>query len=226
MKRASARPVLRSASLAFLAVGLIAGAIGCGGDKDGPSRDRVDVGSDGRLMADPPPLTLEDVERQPRNSPQQVLYRMLFWAQWGNPTKTMAEYDDDVRRLLDVSALSTLNWLRPSLLKLQPRIVELAPEGRSTFVGVELLSKLAPPRRESFLLRRGREGEWKIIYDTLLDRGLVQYTLYSETGTATPKEGAGRATRKGESLARAYRSLVVEEEGGRTLRRGRSRARR
>lgn len=225
LKRASTRPALRSASLALLAVGLIAIPMGCGGDKDGPSRDRVELGSDGRLMADPAPLTLKDVDSQPRNSPQQALYRMLFWAQWGNPTKTLASFDEDVLKVLDVSVLSTLGWLRPGLLKLQPRIVEVAPEGKTAFVGVEFLSKLSPRRRESFLFRKGRDGEWKILYDTLLDRGLAQYSLYSETGSATPKEEAGEATKKAESLARAYKTVVVEEEGAKALRSGRSRAR-
>lgn len=167
-------------------------------------------------MSDPEPLTLADVNRQPRNSPQQAVWRMLFWAQWGNPTNTLAQYDDLVRRQLGVLAASTYGWLRPTLTQLRPRLIEVSPAREGTFVGLELLSRKSAPRRESFLVRRGKDGDWKILYDTLLDRGFVQYVLYSETGSTVPR-GSGRANEKAEQTGRAYLAIALEEarEAGR-----------
>lgn len=215
----------RLACALVVAVGTLAGLTGCGEDESRRPRPEVEVGSNGRLMSAPEPLTLADVNRQPRNSPQQAIWRMLFWAQWGNPTNTLAQYDDLVRRRLGGLAASTYSWLRPTLVTLRPRLVEVSPAGEGTFVGLELLSDKSPPRRESFLLRRGRDGDWKILYDTFLDRGFVQYVLYSETGSAASR-GEGRATEKAEQTARAYLTIALDEardEGRREARRRRSR---
>lgn len=211
----------RLASAAVLGACLVAGLLGCGDQERRSGGGEVKVGSTGRLLADPEPLTLADVNRQPPSSPERTVWRMIFWAQWGNPANTLAQYDELARDRLGAVSPSSFDWLRPTLVKVQPRIIEVVPTEEGVFVGLEFLSKILPPKRESLVLRRARDGQWKVLYDTFINSGLIQYGISNPTG-----KGEGPVSEERERTDRASLSIqLVEarEAGRREAQRRRSR---
>jgi len=109
---------------------------------------------------------------------------MIFWAQWGNPANTLAQYSERARDRLGPVTSSTFGWLRPALVRVRPRLTEVVPTEEGMFVGLEFLSKTLPPEREFVVLARGRDDQWKVLYDTFVNRALIQDGLYNDTADA------------------------------------------
>jgi hypothetical protein len=203
---------------AFLAGVLISLALlwsGCGGANKSdagarPTFGGAQLGNDGRLIGDPSPLTVADLDRQPEASPQRAVMETLFWAQWGSTPNVLSMYDPRVRRSLGVNAASAYAFLRAQLVTSYPRVVAARKGRAGTFVGVEMFSKNTPVRRESFLLEK-RGGDWRIVYDTLLDRALVAYIRIRVSGDPTAKKLDPRAAIQAESVARAYRAMSLPD---------------
>jgi len=128
---------------------------------------------------------------------------LLFYGQWGSTPNVVALYDRRVRRAVPGSLIaSAYSFQRLTLAGARPRIVFDRPSGRGRFVGVEMLSKTAPPVRDSFLLRR-RRGQWLVAYDTFLDRSLLAYI--------NSREGGESKSDRAKRLARKRASQVVEQ---------------
>ena len=163
----------------------------------------------GRLDSDPAPLLLKSVEDQPDGSAEQAIIQMLFWAQWGSAPNVVDSYDPAIVAALGLPTLTgSYALLRPQLVASQIRFVEVKKSGRQVFVAVELTSKTLPPARESFLMRRSSRGlstvAWRIVYDTLLERGLNSYVQTTEA--RNPQRPDPQAIRKGEQAASGYRN--------------------
>jgi hypothetical protein len=190
---------------------------GCGAksavDPGVPVNGVTRVLSDGRLVTNPPPLTLEDVNRRPVGSPEYTVMSLLFWAQWGSPANIAAEYDPGVARLIGVSNLvGAWESIRQSIVTSLPKIVfEQTNTSKSqAFVGVLLENTLGAPTRQSFVLRR-MAGGWRIVYDTLLEGALPGYVAEQVTPNPSARHESGAAIHRGLGYAAAYRAYWAQQ---------------
>jgi len=163
--------------------------------------------ANGSLDSNPAPLTVEAVERQPERSAQRAVMQLIFWAQWGNLPAIVDVYDSRIVDRLSVSKIAgTYDYLRPELLTSQPRIITTRRGGGGDLVSVEFTRVRYPPARESFLMRR-RDGAWRVVYDTLLERGIEGSTIVQlEPGDSTPSP---YARRRGALAAKRYRDAYA-----------------
>jgi hypothetical protein len=167
--------------------------------------------ADGTLSSTPSPLTLRDVEKQPDGSAGRAVMQLIFWAQWGNLPAIINTYDSRVAGTLGVSKLAgSYEYLRPELLTSRPRIIAAQPSSGGQFVSLELTSTRGGPAREGFLLRR-RNGAWRIVYDTLLERALEGSTIAEQApNDPTPSLAVRRAGARAAGLYRdTYPSLAL-----------------
>ena len=172
--------------------------------------------ADGTLSSTPSPLTLGDVEKQPDGSAARAVMQLIFWAQWGNLPAIFNIYDSRVAGTLGVSKIAgSYDYLRSELLTSRPRIIATQPSGGGQFVSLELTSTRGAPTREGFLMRR-RNGAWRIVYDTLLERALDGSTIAElAPGDPTPSMSARRAGARAAGLYRdTYPSLVLATRAG------------
>ena len=166
---------------------------------------------DGRLAANPSPLTIADVDKQPAKSAQRAVLQLIFWAQWGNLPAVVAGYE---RRVVDgvgvTSIAGTYDYLRPQLLLSQTRITSTRPSGGGQFVSLELANTSGPPSREGFLMHR-RNGAWRVVYDTLLESAVEGYTIsQQEPGRDDPSLSAKRnGARAAQRYRDVYSSIVL-----------------
>jgi hypothetical protein len=145
---------------------------------------------DGKLSADPAPLDLTDLANEPKGSASRTVLELLFWAEWGGTPFVTELYARDTVSTVGPKALAKdYELLRPELLRTRPEVAIACRQDGLTFVGVILRSKDNPPRRESFLLRR-RAGGWRVVSDTLVERGLERAPVVARP-TARDAAGAG-----------------------------------
>jgi len=87
-------------------------------------------------------------------------------------------------------------------------MIESTKTPAGSFVSVELLRADSPPERHSFSLRK-RFGKWRIIYDTLLEAGLVNYvsSMRSRNPVGEPPDRA--AMTRGHLAVQSYRALFA-----------------
>lgn len=158
---------------------------------------------DGRLKSQPSPLTLAEVSRQPRNSPQRVVMEMVFFAQWGSLPNVRTAYGPEVLRRVSLTDMYGAYALqRASLVAALPRIKDVTTTKTGRFVAVRFSSATSPPVDDSFLLRRV-DGGWKIVYDSLLDRALSQYV---QTRVDPSLEPSRRAKAAGNAASDRFRA--------------------
>lgn len=155
----------------------------------------------GRLKSQPSPMTLADVERHPAGSPQKAVMQLLFYAQWGSLPNVVEGYAPQVLRRVNAQDIAGAYAMqRPALVALLPRIVGVRKTKEGRFVAVQFVST-GPPQANSFLLQRTR-GQWKVIYDTVLDRSLAEFATREADPSPTPSK---RAVRKGILLSSSFR---------------------
>jgi hypothetical protein len=182
----------------------------CGGDTELKSVDAFlkenesfpQVRPDGRLTADPPPLTKADVDRQPTNSPRQAVIRLWYLAQAGHPNVT-SMYEPAVQQSVGLPELiGAFSLARSTFAVAWPRVVKVVPGAAGTTVDVLAFTKGAPPARETFVLRR-RRSDWRIAYDSLLATWLEAYVQSVHDAGAPAPSKAGRAA--GLQASKRYR---------------------
>jgi hypothetical protein len=209
----------RELCVAAVALAVLVG--GCGGSDSGSDR-MVRTGeadpkaaADGRLTSNPAPLTLKSLDEVEEGSPEQAVMTLLFWAQWGNIPAVVDAYDPQVIDALGVTAItSAYSWLRSSLVVSQPRLVSVKRTGENTFVGVELRTTTDAPQRESFVMHRVGD-EWRVRYDTLLDRGINGAVITRLNPDPTAKRQPDKVLAEAAAAAQTYRdtypSLALQE---------------
>ena len=208
-------PAVRRWAIAAAAV-LVLVPVGCDrNDEQGDSRmvrtgnQDVERRADGSLERSPPPLTIAEVRRERRGSPRAAVMELLFWAQWGSAPNVVGAYDPRVLATVGASrVVGALAYLREQLVASQPRITETLRRGSVVFLAVELARQGAPPQTESFSLRRVR-GDWKIVFDTLLERGLNTYASFRHPGRSPDGSPDAAAQRAGDRAAQRYRNAFV-----------------
>jgi hypothetical protein len=177
-----------------------------------PVNGATRVLADGRLVTEPPPLTLQDVEHYSVGSPAYAVMSLLFWAQWGSPANIIAEYDRGVASAISVSnVVGAWEAIRQSILTSLPKMVfeRSNAAGDEAFVGIKLETILGPPARQSFVLRRTAQG-WRIVYDTLLEGALPGYVAEQLTPDPSAKHVSAAAVRGGLGFATAYRAYWAQ----------------
>jgi len=190
------------------------GVVACGGDGSNITRTGRTPSvqqADGRLNRAPDPLSVEDIERVRPDSPQAVVLRLWFYAQWGSAPSIVRLYDQRIVRAIGAPAIAgALDQQRSDLLDTRPVVGPVARISAGSLVTVEVLSTADPPRPESFLLRR-RGHVWRIVHDSLLEDALSTYvqveTQLRVAPTATSADP--RAVRAGRAAARRYRELFL-----------------
>jgi hypothetical protein len=204
-------------AVAAIAAALLSGGCSVSDDESPDEMTRTgplpaEPGPDGRLDADPSPVTLKDVGRQPPGSPQRVVMQLVFFVQWGNLPATTDLYDARIVAGLGRDRIvNGYGWLSPTLGFTRPQIRDTRTEGENAFVNFELLSKRFPPTRETVVLRR-RGKDWRIAWDTLLARSLSGVALASQApNPAKPNLSARRAA---EAEERRYRTLAASVARG------------
>jgi hypothetical protein len=197
--------------LCVAAVALTVLVAGCGGSDSGSDR-MVRTGeadpkaaADGQLASNPDPLTLKSLDEVEEGSPEQAVLTLLFWAQWGNIPAIVDVYDPRVIDALGVTAVtSAYSWLRPYLVVSQPRLISVKRTGENTFLGLELRTTSGAPQRESFVMHRVGD-EWRVRYDTLLDRGIYGATIERLNPDPTAKRQSNKVLQEAEAAAQTYR---------------------
>jgi hypothetical protein len=153
------------------------------------------------------PLTYADVVKRGENTPAGAVLLLWFWAQWGSAPNVVAMYDPRVVRAVGARNISGIyTWLRGTLVELRPRIVgNIRTRKNLAFIAVEARSATTGPVRYSFLLRP-TDGDWVVMYDTLLHDSLPQYVAFKVDGQVSANPSR-RAREQGELLANRYRDL-------------------
>lgn len=171
--------------------------------------------ADRSLTSNPAPLTVEDVENEPRGSARRAVMQLIFWAQWGNLPAIVDFYDSRIVGKLGVSQITgTYDYLRPEMLSSRPRVVSARPSGSGELVSIEFSTARSAPIREGFLVHR-RDGAWRVVYDTLLERAIEGFTIaQAQPGARTASAGARR---RGALAAQRYRDAYAS-----LVRRGRA----
>lgn len=168
----------------------------CGGEASNITRTgstALEQRADGSLTRQPDPLSVADLERVPRGSPQATVLRLWFYGQWGSSVNAVRFYDQRVLRAIgDSSAAGAYVSQRLGMLDSHPKVRSVTRNPAGTLVKVDMLTISGPPRREFFLLRRQGAG-WRIVYDTFLGRALPAYVeAQMRPGTASPNAAASR----------------------------------
>jgi hypothetical protein len=162
------------------------------------------ITSDGTLVSEPTPLSISDVQRT-KSAPERAVLRLLFLGQWGVLPEVLDVYNQDVVTELGGTRLAeAYGWLRPQLASAAPEIKGTVRKGGHAYVTVELFRQGSPPQGESFDLENA-DGKWRVVFDTLLARGLAEYRQYQMA--PNPAQPDPQAIRAGERAADAYRRI-------------------
>ncbi len=198
------------AAVALVSVVVVVAAVGCGGGERtvNTPKGEVQVDQNDTLLSQPSPLTPPDLRRFPESSPQRAVLQLLLWAQWGDIPRVFGAYSPKVvDRLGVVPIAGAYSFLRGSLAVSLPRLVKFDRSSDRAAVGVDFLSAIGPPARDSFQLRRVGAG-WQVIYDTLLERGLASYASAKKLNQDKPE------SRVGQRAAEPYRAIAPASELG------------
>jgi hypothetical protein len=213
---------VKRAATAALALAALGSLPACGGDdrivRTGPDPARVKA--NGMLDADPAPLTLAEVAKLPRRSPQEAVLRLYFWGQWGSAPNAVGAYDRSIVRAYGAPAIvHAFAYQRSGLLASRPRIAGVTRTGLGSVVTVDLFSRVAPPQHDSFLLRRHGD-RWAIVYDTLLQRSMAGRAADAVlAGEPAPSpELRRRADRSAAQTSQRYREFALGSADGETRR--------
>jgi hypothetical protein len=160
----------------------------------------VRVRSNGSLDDDPPPLTLRDIAKYPDRSPQAVVLRLWFFAQWGSTGQLAANYATAARRRVGSSRISDgFAAQRNRLLQRRPQVLYTLRTDLGSVVALRAFQRGRPPRREWFVLRK-HAGRWVVVFDTVLEEGLrISGTASSRAAASRFRDGYPRAVASAEA---------------------------
>jgi hypothetical protein len=202
-----------------VALGVSIVASGCSGGDDSANTTRI-VGTsssaqvrNGKLTADPVPLTFAQVSKAGRTSPAGTVLSLYFWAQWGSIANVVSMYDPRIRRAVGPMRIADAYVdQRVPLLGTQVVIRDVVASPLGKLVTLDAFTKNYPPVHDSFLLNR-RNGRWYVVHDTLLERGLAVIVGAKASRGLTGQAAVRRAQTAGAAAARNYRSLAMRLAG-------------
>jgi hypothetical protein len=168
---------------------------------------------DGKLTADPPPLTFAQIQKVGPKTPAGTVLFLYFWAQWGSIPNVVEMYDPRMRDALGVMTITDAYVdQRPSLLGTGVIIRNTVRTRLGTVVTVDGLSKSYPASHESFLLRRAG-GRWYVVQDTVLERAVALLVGTRASRGFSGQAAIRRSARAGAVAARSYRRLALRVLG-------------
>jgi len=203
-----------------VALGVSMMASGCSGGDDsrGDTTRIVRTGSpaevrNGKLTADPAPLTFAQVSDAGRTTPAGAVLSLYFWAQWGSIPNVVSMYDPRVQNALGPMRIADAYVdQRVPLLGTHVVIRDTVTSPLGTVVTVDALTKNFPPSHDSFLLSR-RNRRWYVVHDTLLERGLAVIVGAAASRGLSGQAAVRRAQAAGAVAARDYRRLAIRLAG-------------
>lgn len=164
----------------------------------------------GRLSADPEPLSLADVAKQPDPAARTVL-RLWFYGQWGSQANLLSLINPTVRRIVGDGILTNAYSVqRLTFVSSRPKITGIEKTSLGRVVRVATLTKTGPPQLDSFLMKQIK-GRWVDMYDTVTDRILQAYgqQLKQPLVPGSAKTPTEKVVRAGQALAASFRKAGV-----------------
>jgi len=120
-------------------------------------------------------------------------------------------YSPQARRVVgDSDIAGVYAQQRSTLARSLLQVREIRDSRAGTSIALSVLSTDRPPSYETYLLRR-RRGQWLVIHDTVLERGLVPYVQSRRLG-APGGRGEARALSAGTAASRRYRDLFLPRD--------------
>ena len=191
------RTRLPAAAIGFVV--LVAGLVtGCGSGDDPGDAPSTDL------------LTVKQVEEAGAGTPRAAVTRLFFFAQWGSAPNLIGSYSPGTVRALGPRNIAAgYAVLRRQLLATRPQITGELETSRGVLVNVELRREQGASQQESVLVRR-RAGEWMVVYDSFLARGL-ELSVRLDSGQVDPNRAPPAAIREARSVLRRYYGLADAE---------------
>lgn len=188
------------ASVATVGLALLAGA--CGGGSGGVSSEPPTPAR--------PSAEVSAALRDPGSSPSAV---RTFWRflSIGALPGALEQYDERVVREVGIGTFAGMLANQQATLastRLNPLTIENIAGGK--LIVVESLPKVGAKTRYSFFLRK-RQGEWRIVYDTLSANGLQSFVQQSVQRGIDPsaERPAARSTKAGDDAVQIYRAVAL-----------------
>ena len=166
----------------------------------------------GSLASDPPMLTTKDLDAAPRGSASERVLQLWYWGQWGSIPNVVATYDPAVLDTVDAADIAgTYSQQRSYLATTRPELVDETEEQGITLVTVRGLRSDAAPQSFAFNLRQ-TDGEWHVIFDTLLESALATY-VQTQSSSDPDKKPPPSAVRAGAAAALEFRVAHLPDSG-------------
>jgi hypothetical protein len=197
-------------AIALLAV--CGGAVYAGSKLDDGSSESADRATtsersrpEGSLAEVPGLMRLRDVRKARSGSASEKVLELWYWAQWGSIPNIIATYDPTVVSEVGASDLAGAYSLQRSYLAAaRPELVDESESDGFAFVTLRALRADDKPQSLGFTLRR-TGGEWRVVFDTLLESALATYVQYRNTPDPNSRNVPVAAVRAGIEAARKYR---------------------
>lgn len=187
------------AGILLAAIASVSGAAGCGGSgsSDLPRAK----------PAKPTPAAAADLRRP--GSASSTVRRYWAYLQDGALPGALDLYDGAVNQAIGVSNFSgALASQRENVARTKLNVVNVERARKGALVSVERIPRAGPKQRESFYLRRGPEGRWRLRYDTLAAGAIQAYvrqqTQYRIDPATTPSP---RAIKAGDFVLTRFRAV-------------------
>lgn len=184
--------------------GLAALLAGCGDSGNGGRIVRgPGTDANGDLIADPSPLTVDDVNSRGTGTPANTVLGLYFYVQWGALPSAIALYDP---RLVDAfgtdTVIAALASVRTDLLRTRVEVGKAIRSRFGTVVTVTGVRRADTSTHNSFTLRR-RDGRWYVVGDTLLEGALA------DVAAARAGGGAREQATAAQQIVARYRKIAI-----------------
>jgi hypothetical protein len=166
--------------------------------------------ADGSLVADPRPLSLEDLSAVPTGSASEAVLRLWYWGQWGSPPNVVAAYAPEVVSGLGAANIAGAYSLkRASMVASRPRITGEVRGERGTVVTLEAQRRNTQPEHYAYTLERVNGG-WLVRFDTLLESAIAAWAQVDAMPDPNAADVPAAAAKAGIDAARRFREIAVE----------------
>jgi len=202
-------------ALALVACASTLGA--CGGDDS----DEPTAKPPGESLK-PPASEAAKAKLSRRGSPGAAVLELWRYVQVGAIPAAVFSYDRRVRRGVGPAYLAgALQTQQPVAARLTPEVVLQDKTPRGTLVVVNATGEDVVSRQISYILRRDGK-QWKILYDTLLEKAIPEYVQQRAQPDLTPAQAAKERDRgvlkQGQDKLIAYRLAALGQTGSRRRR--------
>jgi hypothetical protein len=166
----------------------------------------------GSLASDPPMLGTKDLGSARAGSASERVLQLWYWGQWGSIPNVIATYDPAVVESVGAADIAgAYSQQRSFLATTRPELVDETEQQDIRLVTVRARRRDAPPQSFAFNLRR-TDGEWHVIFDTLLESALATYVQTQSMSDPNEKPSYA-AVRAGAQAALDFRVAHLPDGG-------------